>query len=187
MIYTKEVNGRQVFSDCRTIHTSEGAWISNPSAEQIAADGWVEYVPPVIPVSEPDVNAVVDAVKRMLSASTDSLSDEDALAVAAAFPTWESAVDEGKEVVTGKRLWYDGRLWKVLQPHTPQANWTPYTATSLYVEVSIEEWPEIPENIPSTKPWMNGDKGTWKGEHYICNTDNCVWNPDQYPAAWDKQ
>lgn len=58
---------------------------------------------------------------------------------------------------------------------------------ALWKEVSIDEWPEIPENIPSTAPWMKGDKGTWKGEHYICDMDNCVWNPDVLPSAWIKQ
>lgn len=187
-MYYKIIGERTVFSTCKTIEL-DGRWISNPSAEQIAEAGWLPYVPPVVPPQpeiEPDYGDVLAAIKKMLSSETDELSDEDALKVAAAFPTWEEKVNEGKEVATGKRLWFDGRLWKVLQPHIPQSNWTPDTAVSLYVEVTIEEWPEIPENIPAADPWMNGWKGTWKGEHYICQMDNCVWNPDQYLDAWEK-
>lgn len=29
-----------------------------------------------------------------------------------------------------------------------------------------------------------GDKITYNGKHYECIFDNCVWNPDEYPAGW---
>lgn len=186
MIYTKtDASGRQIFSDCRVIQTEDGTWISNPSDEQIAAAGWVEYVPPVIPPApqdEPSLDAMISAVKRMLSSSVEDLTDEQALEVASLYPTWHSMI--GKEVTTGQRLWDDEKLWKVLQAHTVQENWRPEDSPSLYVEVTIEEWPEIPEYITAESAWMAGQKGTWKGQHYICQLDNCVWNPDQLPSAW---
>ena len=128
----------------------------------------------------------------MLSSSTEELSDEDALNVAALFPTWSSKLPkdgelQGEPVVAGDRLWDDGKLWKVVQPHNVMPNWRPADTPALFVEVSIVEWPEIPENIPSTAPWMAGDKGTWQGQHYICQINNTVHNPSQYPAAWQLQ
>lgn len=90
--------------------------------------------------TDPDMGEVMEAVKRMLANSTESLSDEDALNVAALFPTWASKM--GQAVNTGERYWYDGKLWKVIQMHTVQEDWTPDTAVSLFVEVSIEEWPQ---------------------------------------------
>lgn len=174
-----------MFSTCKSIQTNEGFWISNPTEEQIASAGWLPFIPPVVPPEpelEPDLTAEMEAVKRMFSTQTEELSDEDALEVAALFPTWASKI--GAEVAVDERLWYNGKLYKVVQAHTTQADWTPDNTPALYVEVSVVEWPEIPENIPSTAPWMKGDKGTWKGQHYICQLDNCTWNPDQYPAAW---
>lgn len=185
-MYHKFIGDREVFSTCKSIQTNEGVWISNPTEEQIADAGWLPYVPPVVPPApelEPDLAAEMKAVKRMFATQTEELSDEDALEVAALFPTWASKI--GTEVVVGERLWYDGKLYKVIQAHTTQADWTPDITPALYTEVSVVEWPEIPENIPSTAPWMNGDKGTWKGQHYICNLDNCVWNPDVAPQFWD--
>ena len=44
MLYYKIIEGKQVFSDCKTVQMEDGTWISNPSAEQIAAAGWIEYV-----------------------------------------------------------------------------------------------------------------------------------------------
>ena len=185
-MYYRIINGRTVLSPCKTIQLYDGTWVSNPTAEQIASEGWQVYTPPVTPVqprTEPEYDAVIAAVKKMLSTETDGLSDEDALDVAALFPTWASKI--GQSVTVGERLWYDGKLYKVLQAHTASSEWTPDTAVSLFVEVSIEEFPEIPENIPSTAPWMAGDKGTWQGQHYICKIDNTVHNPSQYPAAWE--
>ena len=186
-MYYKIINNRTVFSNCKTIQTNEGAWISNPTAEQIADAGWQVFVPPIVPPqpqTDPDLSQVMQAVKKMLSTETSELSDEDALEVAALFPTFVSKI--GQSVPAGERLWWDGRLWKTTQYISELlANWTPDTAVSLFVEVSIEEFPEIPENIPSTAPWMAGDKGTWQGQHYICKINNTVHNPSQYPAAWE--
>lgn len=185
-MYYKIINDRAVFSDCKTLYIeSENRWCSNPTEEQIFAEGWQIYVPPVIPPqpqTEPYEEEIVQAVKRMLASSVEEMTDEEALEVAALFPTWASKI--GEAVTAGERLWYDTKLYKVLQAHTVQENWTPDTAVSLYVEVSIEEWPEIPEVITAENAFMTGDKGTWKGQHYICQMDNCVWNPDQLPSAW---
>lgn len=185
MLYYKIIDGEEVISVCDALLIN-GRWVSNPSEEMILADGWLPYTPPPVipePQEEPDYYEVIEAVKKMLSTNAEELTDEDALDVAALYPTWHSKI--GQQVALGTRLWDDGKLWKVIQPHTVQEDWRPADAVSLFVEVSIEEWPEIPEAIPSTAPWMKGQKGTWKGQHYICNMDNCVWNPDQYPQAWD--
>ena len=42
MIYTKAINGREIFSSCKTIELN-GRWISNPTIEQIAMAGWEQY------------------------------------------------------------------------------------------------------------------------------------------------
>lgn len=189
MIYTKTIAGRQVFSDCKTIQLEfdhdnlvAGQYVSNPLAELIYAEGWREYVPPVLPQAEPEMDEMMQAVKKMLASSTEELSDEDALAVAALFPTWHRKI--GLQVNIGERLWYDGKLYKVVQQHTAQADWKPDATPALYTEVSIEEWPEILNPIPSTNPYMTGDKVTFNGQHYICQLDNCVWSPEELPSAW---
>lgn len=186
MMYTKWIGDRQVFSDCRTIQTDEGVWISNPTPEQIAAAGWVEYIPPVIPPQpqiQPEIDIMMEAVRRMLYNSVEELSDEDALNVAALFPTWVSKM--GMQVNVGERYWYDGRLWKVIQPHTVQEDWTPDTAVSLYTEVSIEEWPQWVQPQGAQDAYMTGDKVTFEGVHYVSLIDNNVWSPSDLPSGWE--
>lgn len=191
MTYTKTINGRQVFSTCATIQMPDGSWVSNPTAEQIAQAGWEVYVPPVIPEpepepqTEPDMYEVMEAVKRMLATDIVDLSDEDALGIAALYPTWASK--EGEQVAVGERLWYDGKLYKVIQAHTVQSDWTPDITPALYVEVSIEEWPDFVQPTGAQDAYNTGDKVTYNGKHYTCKMDNCVYSPDAYPAGWELQ
>lgn len=187
-MYYKTINDRMVFSDCRTIQTNEGVWISNPSAEQIADAGWQVYTPPIVPPqpqTEPDMEQMIAAVKRMLASSTEELSDEDALAVAALFPTWASKI--GSEVAVGERLWYDGKLYKVVQAHTATDLWTPDHTPALYTEISIEEWPEWVQPTGAQDAYNRGDKVTFEGAHYVSLIDGNVYSPAVYPAGWELQ
>lgn len=185
LYYKTNESGQIVFSSCRTIELN-GRWVSNPTDEQIAEAGWLPYVPPEVvpnPRTEPDYESVVEAVKKFLSTSTDELSDEDALDVAALYPTWASKVQEGKEVPAGQRLWYDGRLWKVITAHTPLANWTPDTSPSLFVEVSIEEIPDWVQPISAETAYHLGDKVRYNDKIWESIVDNNTWAPGVYGWA----
>lgn len=118
--------------------------------------------------------------RRKIETAAAQQSDELALQSVELFPKWEAGI----YVAVGERYQYNGVLYRVVQSHTTQSDWTPDITPALWTVVSVEEWPEIPESIPAEAPWMKGDRGTWKGQHYICQMDNCVWNPDQYPQAW---
>lgn len=191
MLYTKTINDRQVFDSCKTIQMPNGQWVSNPSAEQIEAAGWVLYTPPEptpivqAPRTEPDIYTVIDAVKKMLSSDAETLSDEDAVSVAALFPTWSSRV--GDEIAVGERVWYNGKLYKVIQAHTVQSEWTPDAAQSLFTEISVAEWPDFVQPTGSEDAYMTGDRVTYNGERYICTMDYNVYAPDAYPAGWELQ
>ena len=142
MIYTKDINGRQVFSSCTTIELN-GRWVSNPTEKQIAEAGWSKYTPPAVtitPMSEPTQEELLDAAKAMLQKNTEALTDEEALGVAALYPTWTSKI--GQDRAVGERLWYDGSLYKVIQAHTAQGDWIPSEAVSLFTKVSITEYPD---------------------------------------------
>ena len=180
MTYYKIINDRQVFSTCATIELN-GAWISNPSAEMIAEAGWLPYEPPVVPPSpqtEPALEQVMEAVKKILSSETAALSDEDALNVAALYPTWASRV--GEEVQAGERLWYDGKLYKVVQTHTTQEDWTPDATPALYTEISIEEYPEWVQPTGAQDAYNTGDKVSHNGKHWESLVDSNVWEPGVY-------
>ena len=49
-----------------------------------------------------------------------------------------------------------------------------------------EEYPEYREPTGAHNAYKIGDKITYKGKKYICKLDNCVWDPDTYPAGWEE-
>ena len=55
----------------------------------------------------------------------------------------------GKSVTTGERLRYGDRLYKVTQPHTTQADWTPDITASLYTVIDEEHNGTLEDPIPA--------------------------------------
>lgn len=121
-------NGRYVKVD--------GMVIVNPTEEMLEHLGYVreEYEPEVTLQTEPDTEEVVNQIKELLQGTVNGLADEEAAAKPALFPSWASKV--GQQVKAGERLWFNGHLYKVVQPHTVERQNQPsvYT-TSLYAEI----------------------------------------------------
>jgi len=127
---------------------------------------------------------IIDAVKKMLSSSIENLSDEEALGVAALYPTWISKI--GEAVNIGERYWYDGKLYKVVQTHIVQEDWTPDVSVSLFTEVSVDLWPEFVQPTGASDAYMTGDHITFNGKHYVSLIDNNVWSPETTPQYWEE-
>lgn len=49
-----------------------------------------------------------------------------------------------------------------------------------------EEYPEFVQPTGAHNAYKIGDKITYKGKKYICKLENCVWDPDTYPAGWEE-
>lgn len=104
--------------------------------------------------------------------------DAEALEVNYLYPEWKS----GKEYAVGYRVNYNGILYKVIQDHTSQDDWTPDTAPSLFAKVLIPDENAIPEweQPDSTNPYSAGDKVTHNGKTWVSDIDNNVWEPGVY-------
>ena len=93
----------------------------------------------------------------------------------------------GRTLDVGEYIQYNDKLYKVLQAHTVQEQWTPDAAPSLFAEVltdptgeTILEW----KQPDSTNPYMKGDKVKYEGAIYESLINNNVWSPAAYPAGW---
>ena len=108
-----------------------------------------------------------------------SLNDEDALEAKELYPQWSG---DSVRYEVNVRVRYDGILYKVLQTHTSQANWSPPAAQSLFAKVLIPDENVIPEweQPDSTNPYMKGDKVMFNGVVYESTIDNNVWAPNVY-------
>ena len=98
------------------------------------------------------------------------------------FPTW--AVD--KDYKVGDRVDYSGKLYKCLQAHKSQADWTPDVAVSLWVNISDpgEEWPEWKQPTGAHDAYEIDAKVSHSGKHWISIVDANVWEPGVY--GWDE-
>ena len=114
----------------------------------------------------------------------ETLTDAQALQVPMLFDEFDG---NGVAYEVGKRVLYNDILYKVIQAHTSQAEWTPVAAPSLFAKVINEtidgSIPEF-EQPDSTNPYMKGDKVIFNGKIYESIIDNNVWSPTDYPAGW---
>lgn len=106
--------------------------------------------------------------------------DADALEMVELFPAWRFP----KDYILGERIRYNELLYKCVQEHTSQADWTPDITPALWVRVSVEEYPEWIQPQGSADAYMKGDKVTYHEKRWISNIDNNVWSPETY--GWDE-
>ena len=111
-----------------------------------------------------------------------SLDDVDALEAIDLFPQWKTDFSYEKDA----KVRYEGILYKCLQSHTSQENWTPVAAASLWAKVLIPEPDVVPdwEQPDSTNAYQIGDKVRFEGKIYESTIANNIWSPAAYPGGW---
>lgn len=119
-------------------------------------------------------------LRKLIEKACISLTDEDALGGVELFPQW--ITDKAYEV--NDRVKFENVLYKCVQAHTSQADWTPDVTPALWVKVSIEEYPEWVQPIGTQDAYMKGDKVSHLEKHWVSITDNNVWEPGVY--GWDE-
>lgn len=117
-------------------------------------------------------------LRPAIEAAATSLPDGEAAKAVELFPAWAYPVS----YIVGNRVSDGGKLYKCLQAHTSQADWTPDAAPSLWVGISdpTEEWPEWSQPVGSTDAYAKGAKVSHNGKHWTSNVDANVWEPGVY-------
>ena len=129
--------------------------------------------------AEPDISTVRDVLTDKILAS--ELTEDEVTALCAAYPQWTP----GLPVTVDSMLAYNDKLYRVIQVHTTQADWTPDATPALFT-------PAYPENI--IPDWVQptgghdayntGDQVQFNGAVYESVIDANVWSPTVYPAGW---
>ena len=116
----------------------------------------------------------------MIEKAASSLSDEDALEAPELFPAWEP----GTAYAVDQRVSYEDKLYRCVQAHTSQADWTPDATPALWVEVAKPgEIPVWRQPTGAHDAYQTGDKVHYPDEAgpvYVSTVDNNVWAPGVY-------
>ena len=118
-------------------------------------------------------SANAERMRQKMNLATSYLDDEQAESVTELFPQWES----GTAYEIGDRRQYDGLLYRCVQAHTSQDDWTPPAVPALWVRTSTEEWPEWIQPTGAHDAYKKGDKVTHNSKHWVSDVDGNVWEP----------
>lgn len=118
-------------------------------------------------------------LRRMIEKASVSLTDEDALEAVELYPAWKTdtayAVDE--------RIRYGETLYRCVQAHTSQDNWTPDITPALWTVVSLDEFPEWVQPTGAQDAYRIGDKVSHNNKHWINTLDYNTYEPGVY--GWE--
>lgn len=116
------------------------------------------------------------AYRAKIETAASGLDDATAVESKELFPLWVAAMS----VSVGYRCRYADKLYKAIQAHTTQADWTPDKTPALWTEVSVEEFPEWKQPVGSEDAYNKGDKVSHNNKKWVSDVDSNVWEPGTY-------
>ena len=115
-----------------------------------------------------------------------SLPDDEAILTPEMFRHWEP----NEPMTADERVYYEPKLYRVVQSHTSQEGWEPDKTPALFTEVAkpgeIPVWKQ-PTGVQDA--YMTGDKvhyPTADDPVYVSTVDNNVWEPGVYGLELDE-
>ena len=109
-------------------------------------------------------------IRASMDAAASALTDDQAARSPRIYPTWSA----GLEVKAGDRFYYTGtdKLYKVVQAHTTQADWTPDETPAMWAVIDKTHAGTIEDPIPASrgmeyeygKYYLDGEDG----KTYLC-------------------
>ena len=139
---------------------------------------------PVIPPTNEELASSLASVRSASAVALVALCEVGTLdAVTASehadlFAEWANPI----AYTVGQLRRYNGKLYKCVQAHTSQADWTPDTSASLWSVAAdpAEEWPAWSQPVGAHDAYAKGDKVSHNGKHWTSSVDSNVWEPGVY-------
>lgn len=133
----------------------------------------------ILQAGSPEDKKVQEAAVKLARIQAKALDDGDASEVKYLFDAWSG---EGVAYAVGDRVLYADTLYRVIQAHTSQPDWTPSAAVSLFVRCDDpgEEWPEWIQPTGAHDAYEKGYKVSHNGKHWINDVDANVYEPGVY-------
>ena len=119
-------------------------------------------------------------LRRLIERASTSLVDSEAIEGVELFPAWKTGVS----YEIGNRIRYENTLYKCVQSHTSQNDWTPDVTPALWTIVSVDEFPEWRQPTGAQDAYNAGDKVSHNNKHWISTANANVWEPGIY--GWEE-
>lgn len=125
---------------------------------------------------------VVNSIAFVTLAESGSIDEVTATEHTNLFAEWVAGVSY---TVSALRQ-YNGQLYRCVQAHTAQADWTPDVAISLWSKAGNpnQEYPSWSQPVGAHDAYNTGDKVTYNQKKWISTTDGNVWEPGVY--GWEQ-
>lgn len=133
---------------------------------------------------------MAEQLRRCLQMFAQTISDDEAMEIATVYPEYVV----GKSYKVDEMFTYgvngvgDPQLYRVVQEHTSQADWTPDKTPALYTPIGLTEkgYPVWSRPTGAHDAYMIGDVVDYNGTLYESLIDGNVYSPDEYPSGWKK-
>ena len=101
-------------------------------------------------------------------------NDQEALIIKMLYKEFMAQI--GKPLAVGEYVQYGDKLYRVLQAHTAQANWTPDIAASLFVVIDKEHQGILEDPIPAqvNMEYFSGKYYIENNVIYLCTRDSGI-------------
>lgn len=121
---------------------------------------------------------VATSITFVTLAETGTIDEETATEHIDLFSPWA----EGIAYEMGNIRSYEGELYRCVQAHTSQSDWTPDKVPALWVKIGdpAVEFPEWSQPVGAHDAYAKGDKVSYGGKHWESTVDNNVWQPGVY-------
>lgn len=130
------------------------------------------------------------AIREAMDYAGASLNEETALVCVALYRPWVigAAYKKDEYLTYGVNSVGDPQLYRVVQDHTSQADWTPDSVPALYTPIGLTEdgYPVWSKPTGSHDAYNAGDIVEYKGKLYKSLINGNVWSPEAYPQGWEE-
>ena len=137
---------------------------------------------------------LAEQFRKALQMFAETLSDEQAMEIATVYPVWatDTAYAVNAIVVFGENAVGDPQLYRCVQAHTSQSDWTPDVAPSLWSGIGIggDGVPVWSQPTGAHDAYNIGDRVHFPGESdpiYVSLINGNIYSPEVYPAGWEME
>lgn len=127
-------------------------------------------------------------IREAMDAAGFALTEEKAMECVWIFNPWKA----DRQYVTDEYCTYgangvgDPQLYRVVQNHTSQRDWTPDSVPALYTPIGLTPsgYPVWSQPTGAHDAYNIGDIVDYEGTLYESTINGNIWSPVAYPAGW---